>query len=300
MRRGRGRATASMPSMDGNVPAADARAGSRNAARAHSQDAARARSQDAARAGSPDTAGTGSQDAARAESRHAARSGARAAAPAGSSDATRTGDAAPARSPDAARPDSRLTTRSGSSEAARAESRHATPAREAARAGSRGAAHDPSGGAGHGPAAGSDPPPPGRDAPGAHPPDLGAPDLDAVLAAFERYLRLERDLSPHTVRAYLGDVASLFAHLRATGRERIAELDITDLRAWLGEQHRAGLSRTTLARRIACARTFTAFCHRRGWLAHDPGPLLGTTKAERRLPAVLTQEQAQAALSPPV
>ena len=32
------------------------------------------------------------------------------------------------------------------------------------------------------------------------------PALTAALAGFERYLRAERSLSPHTVRAYIGDV----------------------------------------------------------------------------------------------
>lgn len=80
------------------------------------------------------------------------------------------------------------------------------------------------------------------------------------------------------------------------GGLRLGEVDIAVLREWLAEQHAAGLSRATLARRTACVRTFTAYCHRRGWLAHDPGLLLGSAKAGRTLPAVLDQDQARAAL----
>ncbi|WP_433497484.1 tyrosine recombinase XerC [Sphaerimonospora sp. CA-214678] len=125
--------------------------------------------------------------------------------------------------------------------------------------------------------------------------------FEPVLAEFERHLRLERGLSPHTVRAYLGDIASLLAHLAATerestGLEAIAALDVAALRDWLGDQHRAGLSRATLARRTACARAFTAFCHRRGWSDGDPGLLLGTAKPRRSLPKVLDQAEARAVL----
>lgn len=119
---------------------------------------------------------------------------------------------------------------------------------------------------------------------------------DTVLAAFERHLRLERDLSPHTVRAYLGDITSLLTHLEAAGHDSLDALDITVLRDWLGDQHQAGRSRATLARRTACARVFTAFCHRRGLLATDPGLLLGTAKSSRALPVVLDQAEAQAVL----
>ncbi|GAA3135792.1 hypothetical protein GCM10020001_068010 [Nonomuraea salmonea] len=124
--------------------------------------------------------------------------------------------------------------------------------------------------------------------------DLGGMGVDReeVVAEFGRYLRLERDLSPHTVRAYLGDVNSLLDHLGG----RIEVLEIGVLREWLAGQHAAGKARATLARRTACARTFTAYCHRRGWLANDPGLLLGSAKAGRELPAVLDQRQAEAVL----
>jgi integrase/recombinase XerC len=121
---------------------------------------------------------------------------------------------------------------------------------------------------------------------------LGA---DEVTAEFGRYLRFERDLSPHTVRAYLSDVTALLEHLDG----RLDGLDISTLREWLAEQHANGKARATLARRTACVRTFTAYCHRRGWLPDDPGLLLGSAKAPRPLPAVLDQEQAQAALEVP-
>ncbi|MFI6709742.1 tyrosine recombinase XerC [Nonomuraea sp. NPDC050478] len=117
-------------------------------------------------------------------------------------------------------------------------------------------------------------------------------DVNDVIGEFESYLRFERDLSPHTVRAYAGDVTSLLEHLGGT----IDGLDVSALRGWLATQHDEGKARATLARRTACLRTFTAFCHRRGWLPDDPGLLLGTAKAPRALPAVLDQEQARQAL----
>nr|WP_307848551.1 tyrosine recombinase XerC [Microbispora oryzae] len=128
-----------------------------------------------------------------------------------------------------------------------------------------------------------------------------APGFDSVREAFERHLRLERGLSAHTIRAYMGDVTSLLAHLAAAGHDSVESLGaeglgVAALRAWLGDQHRAGRSRSTLARRTACAKTFTAFCHRRGWLAADPGLLLGTAKATRDLPPVLDQAEAVAML----
>lgn len=121
--------------------------------------------------------------------------------------------------------------------------------------------------------------------------------LGDQLAGFERHLAAERGLSPHTVRAYVGDARSLLEHACRCGISELAELEIGVIRAWLAAQHAAGQARATIARRAAAARTFTAFAHSRGWLASDPGPLLGTPKTGRHLPQVLAKEQMQAVLA---
>ena len=116
------------------------------------------------------------------------------------------------------------------------------------------------------------------------------------LAAFERHLTAERGLSPHTVRAYLTDVAGLLCHAEQTGAGSLAELDLELLRSWLAVQYAAGQARSSLARRAAAARAFTGFAFAREWLPADPGPLLATPKAHRPLPRVLAASQVAAVL----
>ena len=123
------------------------------------------------------------------------------------------------------------------------------------------------------------------------PPGPLPPAMAAALAAFERYLRSERSLSPHTVRAYAGDIRSLLEHARRQGVDVLEGLGLTELRGWLAIQHESGAARATLARRGAAARAFTAFAHRRGWLVADLGPQLGTLKTRRALPHVLRQDE---------
>jgi integrase/recombinase XerC len=118
----------------------------------------------------------------------------------------------------------------------------------------------------------------------------------AELASFERHLTAERGLSPHTVRAYLTDVAGLLGHAEQTGAGSLAELDLDRLRSWLAVQYSAGQARSSLARRAAAARAFTGFAFARGWLPADPGPLLATPKAHRTLPRVLAASQVAAVL----
>jgi integrase/recombinase XerC len=91
-------------------------------------------------------------------------------------------------------------------------------------------------------------------------------------------------------------VSSLLEYAHRAGAQAPADLAATHLRGWLASQHASGAARTTLARRGSAARTFTAFGHRCGWLAVDPGPRLGTLKTRRTLPHVLRQDEMRTVL----
>ncbi|WP_197380921.1 tyrosine recombinase XerC [Mycolicibacterium mengxianglii] len=119
-----------------------------------------------------------------------------------------------------------------------------------------------------------------------------------LLEEFASYLELERGRSPHTQRAYLGDLRSLFdfAGERAPGAG-VRALTLPVLRAWLAAQAGAGVARTTLARRTSAVKTFTAWAVRKGLLDTDPATRLQMPKARRTLPSVLRQDQALAAMA---
>ncbi|RBO96702.1 integrase/recombinase XerC [Nocardia puris] len=118
-------------------------------------------------------------------------------------------------------------------------------------------------------------------------------DLEALLTEYGRHLRLGRNRSEHTVRAYLGDARSLMAHLYTRSADSsVRELDLGLLRSWLAELAAKGAARTTMARRASSARTFTAWLTDTGRLSADPGLRLGAPKAHRTLPAVLGRQQA--------
>ncbi|MFL6088695.1 MAG: tyrosine recombinase XerC [Aeromicrobium sp.] len=109
-----------------------------------------------------------------------------------------------------------------------------------------------------------------------------------VLADFERHLTAERDLSAHSVRAYLTDLAALAEHARRMGLADPANLTIRSLRSYLANQQTLGRARTTIARRATSARGFTAWLHRTGRATEDAGALLAIPKAHRELPVALS------------
>jgi integrase/recombinase XerC len=121
--------------------------------------------------------------------------------------------------------------------------------------------------------------------------------LPAALAQaateFERHLRLERNRSEHTVRAYLGDLIGFLDHLSRLGGRSVSDIELGTLRGWLAVQRDRGASRATMARRSAALRTFSAWAHRSGLIADDPGQRLASPKAHRTLPAVLRIDEAE-------
>jgi len=120
---------------------------------------------------------------------------------------------------------------------------------------------------------------------------LPGPFADA-LASYEVFLRSERGLSPHSVRAYVGDVKSMLDHATRARVAQVGDLDVAVLRSWLARLSSTGRSRATLARRAAAARSFTAWAERTGRAADDPGRLLGTARVPRELPDVLRADEA--------
>jgi len=118
----------------------------------------------------------------------------------------------------------------------------------------------------------------------------------AVLGAYEQHLTAERDLSVHSVRAYLTDIENLAVHAARLGVVDPADLTIRVLRSWLATLKTLGKARTTLARRATSARVFTAWLARTGRAGSDAGALLVNPKAHRELPVALSETEVRALL----
>jgi integrase/recombinase XerC len=125
------------------------------------------------------------------------------------------------------------------------------------------------------------------------------PALAEALRAFEVYLDAERGMSPHTVRAYLGDVTRLMRHAARGGVTHPDELTLAVLRRWLAAERTTRHADATIARRAASTRTFTEYATRTGITARDAGAGLVSPKVRRKLPGVLTRDQAAALVGVP-
>ena len=120
--------------------------------------------------------------------------------------------------------------------------------------------------------------------------------LSEIRDAFLKYLESERNLSTHTIRAYLGDLDSFFEHLEKLDVTDFSKLELSHIRSWLANQQVKGGARTTLSRRAVSIRLFTKWATKKGYLAKDVGATLATPKGARTLPDVLNVADAGLAM----
>jgi integrase/recombinase XerC len=125
--------------------------------------------------------------------------------------------------------------------------------------------------------------------------DLGRSWEDS-LRAFSLHLRVERNLSEHTRRAYLSDVRQLAAFAGQTARPD--GVDAGGVRAFLADLH-GRRHPSTLGRKLSALRTFYRLLVREGACALDPTAGIPAPRAPRRLPRPLPVDDCVALMEAP-
>lgn len=125
--------------------------------------------------------------------------------------------------------------------------------------------------------------------------------LEDAVGRFLEYLRVERNASPLTVKSYAEDLATLVDHFRDPrgGTPEPHSLTPLELRGYAARLHESGYAKSTIARRLACLRSFFRFGQREGWSRDNPAKPLRNPRRQRRLPHFLSAEQLDALLAAP-
>lgn len=116
-------------------------------------------------------------------------------------------------------------------------------------------------------------------------------NLHHLVDTFAEYLAADRGFSAHTIRSYRSDLANLVEFASERGANRADGLDLELLRDWLWHASQSGLAKSTLARRAASSRAFSAWLEQTGQTSADAAARLKAPKADRRLPRVLNSDQ---------
>lgn len=126
------------------------------------------------------------------------------------------------------------------------------------------------------------------------------------LQEFRRYLTVERNVSPHTLEAYLRDLKQFFAFLAGASSPRSARkpgtstgggglmlerLDHHSARAYLSDLHQRGLESATVARKLATLRTYFKFLRRERLCSVTVFDEIVTPRFHRKMPSFLSERE---------
>jgi len=125
--------------------------------------------------------------------------------------------------------------------------------------------------------------------------------MQATVQAFLRHLRIERNASELTLKSYSDDFESFYDYLQdRLGRiPEVEDLTINVLRGYVTYLHECEYARSTIARRLACLRSFFKFTTREGITTSNPAKALRTPRTGRKLPHFLTTDQVSRLLEAP-
>ena len=125
--------------------------------------------------------------------------------------------------------------------------------------------------------------------------------MRAHLEPFLDYLRLNRNRSRHTVRAYESDLSQFLAFAAENlGREPLVEdFDHRLVRGYLASIYERRQASSSSARKLAAVRTFARYLRREELLDGNPGTLVSAPKVARRMPVHMAVDEVGALLAAP-
>ena len=115
-----------------------------------------------------------------------------------------------------------------------------------------------------------------------------AHDVELFLCALR-----ERNVSPHTIKAYAGDLSVFACH---AGLRSWDSVDHITIRGFLSVLYEKGLSKTSVARALAAVRSLFRWLAQEGLVQQNPASLVSTPKIPKKLPRVPTIEEMNAVL----
>lgn len=124
-----------------------------------------------------------------------------------------------------------------------------------------------------------------------------ASDLAKALTEWQQWLRVEKNVSKHTLRAYAGDLSNFVRFLSSHKGKAISVSDVSgaalsDFRSWMSRQTVNGAAASSRARTLSGLKNFLAWMDKQG-LAHNAAiATVRTPKQPRKLPRPLQEQQA--------
>lgn len=120
--------------------------------------------------------------------------------------------------------------------------------------------------------------------------------LDRYVHKYINYLQIEKNYSNHTVINYKIDLKGFSETIKDKPLEQITHLDV---RLFLARMKEKNFSKRSVARKMACLRSFFKFLYREGLIKTNPAASLLTPKIDKKLPIFLNKDDAAKLLESP-
>ena len=117
--------------------------------------------------------------------------------------------------------------------------------------------------------------------------------MKKIIAKYLRYLKVERNASPHTITSYQNDLGQFRDFCQNHYKMEEPNLDKVEritIRLWLGELSEKDLAKSTIARKVSAVRSFFKYSFKRGFVEQNPAHLLITPKKDQPLPKTISAE----------
>lgn len=118
---------------------------------------------------------------------------------------------------------------------------------------------------------------------------------------FEQWLKAEKRLLPHTLKAYKRDLEQFLAFIKHSfGLNDGLKADSQVIRTWFVQLYQEGCKPVTIRRKKAAIQSFFTFCRHQGYTGHDKSPVTGipVPKPEKRITHVPKKESVLSLLKP--
>jgi integrase/recombinase XerC len=126
--------------------------------------------------------------------------------------------------------------------------------------------------------------------------------MQEYIQIFFSYLTSGRNSSPHTLASYEDDLRQFTQFLGkhfGDSAFSLAQIDNVTLRLFLGELIEQGFSKRSIARKLACLKSFFRFLTRQKILEVNPALLVNSPKLDKRIPQIVSEQAANALMEQP-
>ena len=121
--------------------------------------------------------------------------------------------------------------------------------------------------------------------------------MHTLLNQYWDYLRIERQVSPHTLTNYQHQLDAILAILAEKGIQHWQQVNPSVVRLILAESRKQGLKEKSLALRLSALRQFFSYLVQQGQMKVNPATGISAPKQGKHLPKNIDAEQVQKLLS---